>query len=123
MRQQYQPRYRAYSPPPVRNRRRTYARYPYYDEDDLSDDGYDESEFENNYFQSPRRQWYHGHRDWGDGDEDDEDDDDDDEYGYGYDDSEEEEESGFGEYDYDDFDGEDCYGYRGARGYPRGYRR
>ncbi|KAL5406098.1 hypothetical protein PMIN03_007998 [Paraphaeosphaeria minitans] len=121
-RQQFQPRYRNYSPSPYSNRRRPYGRDQYYD-DDLSEDDFDESDFEDSYYPSRQPRWYNGYRGWDDGDEDDEDDDEDewDEYGYG--DLDEEDDSDLDDYDYDS-DGYDegRYGYRGIRFHPRGYR-
>ncbi|KAF2450258.1 hypothetical protein P171DRAFT_136948 [Karstenula rhodostoma CBS 690.94] len=123
MRQQFQPRYRAYSPSPFRNRRRPYGRYPNFDEEGLSEDDYDESDLEDSYYPSPQRRWYNGYRDWGDGDDDDDDDDDDEWDEYGYDGLEEEDDSDFDEQDYDsDVYDEGRYGYGGTRINPRGYR-
>jgi hypothetical protein len=117
-RQQYIPRYRPFSHPPLRNRRRLYGRDPYYDDEDLSEDDYDGSDFEESYYPPPPRRYYRGYRDWGGGDEDDDeddDDDDDDEWdGYEF---EEEQDSDYEEYDYDS----DVYD-DSRYGYGRGYR-
>jgi hypothetical protein len=116
LRQQYQPRYRAFPPSPLRDRRRPYGRDQYYYDEDLSEDDYDESDFEDSYYLPPPRRSYRSYRDWGEGDEDDDDDDDDDDDewdGYGF---EEEEDSDFEEYDYDS-DGYDDGRYEYGRGY------